>query len=127
MLFRERGSAIQFLRVKDGKEGKRTSYELVGRIPRTATKLPGELAEKLTDTEKQEFTAHLEHLKSLESLRLKVAAFGIVQTATDAGKYYQEASEAEREMLRQLFSDAIGRLRRAPTVSGEDNDDEKEE
>jgi hypothetical protein len=116
MLFRERGSAIQFLRVKDGKEGKRTSYELVGRIPRTATKLPGELAEKLTDTEKQEFTAHLEHLKSLESLRL-----------TDAGKYYQEASEAEREMLRQLFSDAIVRLRRAPTVSGEDNDDEKEE
>ena len=114
MHFRERGAAIQLVRSNYDPKLKRGKQEIMGRMPRRTLTVEKDVLQKLTESEKQELSDYVERVKSLDQLRLKLAAHDLPRIVSEATQYAAGVTdEAERDLLRRLFADAIVTLRRA--------------
>jgi hypothetical protein len=114
MHFRHRGPSIQLVRTKYDPETKRAMQEVVGRVPRASFRLPDDVAAKLSAEETAEVNAYIERAKTLDLLRQKLAAHSLPQVIDEAIEYARNVEdEAERDLLRAQFAQAIVALRRA--------------
>lgn len=113
MHFRERGPSVHLIRSTYDPETKRSKHEVVGRIARATMRLPDEVAAKLSEKEKDEVSAYIDHAKSVDLLRRKLTAHSLSQTVDEAVEYARGVEdEAERDLLTAQFAEAIVSLRR---------------
>lgn len=114
MHFRERGTSVQLVRTSYDATTKKPKQEIVGRIPLGKLQLDGQTAAKLTPQEAGEVQRYIEQAHSVEQLRSKLAAHSLSQTIAQATAYARGITdEAERDLLRAHFAEAIVALRRA--------------
>jgi hypothetical protein len=124
MYFRERGGAVQLIRTTYDKDKKRPKQEILGRMQRRKLAVPDDVAAQLTPEEKIELTSYVERMHSLDVMRRKLEAHSLLRTVTTAIEYARDLEDdAERDLLRQEFAQAIIALRRASAAALKSSDD----
>jgi hypothetical protein len=115
MRFRVRSSGIQVIRSTPNPDGKGQKGSVVGNIPKGSLELKDKLKSALGRDEIKEVEDFIETYKNTAQLSAKLAAFKILDTVAEAVDYFKtSASEAEKDVLRSFFAQAVLELRAVP-------------